>query len=285
MKHLYVVFSLNALLLFQCANVLAQSSPEGVLERQLKAFVENDNRIYKQEVKFEGARPVELKGKAAGLSLSALPGARYVSSEDLHKEKTPIKSGLLLLDMDFVPHELPKNLAEEGYTLLKNGKMRDAKGNPVLMILRAQVFALYDEKQGALTLDQGQKKSWLDVLVPTAKAGNPYPLRCATWAWRRTYNGGFCRSITARTSADAWGPDEAGGCGPNRPHTRIDYIETRAEIGSLRDRDSCTNCDSELSRRTWNIGCFWPAFGGGSTFHYAHVNDGGIRGTATAIGR
>ncbi|HEC13006.1 MAG TPA: hypothetical protein ENI80_07110 [Acidiferrobacteraceae bacterium] len=240
--------------------------------------------LYKETIKFEGAKHKELTGKAAGLPLSALPGARFITSQELRRTANPIETGLLLLDMDFVPTDLPQRLKKEGYKLTKSGRLLDKDKQPVLMVMRAHVYALYGDNKAAK--QQGiQWSKTVDYLVPSANAGNPYPLRCATWAWRKTYNGGFCRSITAQTWVDAWGPSADGSCGADRPHTRIEYIETRAHVSGAEDRDTCRNCDSEYSRDYWNIGCFWPAFGGGMTSHYAHVRDGALRGTATATSR
>jgi hypothetical protein len=243
----------------------------------------SDGRIYEETVAFEGAVATELRGAEAGLPEKAAPGAKFVSSKDLAGMHDQPRSGLFLIDMDFVPVNLLSRLAESGYDLRPSGDLLAKDGTPVLAFLRERVFRLETADKGIVGKRLG---GLMDTILPDAKAAVPYELRCATWAWLRSSDSGFCRSIHARTWADTWGPDEGGGCGPERPHTRVEYIETRAEIvNGPRDRDSCSNCDQNYSHARESKGCVWPAIGGFSTYHYAHVKDGPIRGTASIIER
>ena len=90
-------------------------------------------------------------------------------------------------------------------------------------------------------------------------------------AWGNWYaDNGFCRSLTADTGADAWGAVQNGA----RPHTRIQFIETRAWASGANTVDNqCANCDTLTSQSEASFGCFWPAYGGG-TYSYADLKDG-----------
>lgn len=90
-----------------------------------------------------------------------------------------------------------------------------------------------------------------------------------SWSFRWKYSGGFCRDYRAWTTAEVWGPEQEG----YRPHTRIEYIETRAEFNWRQHRNSCFDCDREDSYVRRSFGCFWPAIAGARGFHYAHWAD------------
>ena len=230
----------------------------------------------KFELKVQGGRAELLKGREAGLALETLPGVKRISFAEWREMKDIPRSGLYLVDTDFVPFGLAAALEQERLVLGKDGSLRDAKGQPVVLFIKSETFAVSTDK-GALAAPPGLLDRLTTLVVGTAEAANPYPFSLFSWSMWWRYRGGFCRDYRAWTRAEAWGPEQGGA----RPHTRIAYMETRAELGSRRDRDSCSNCDLESSYVRWNIGCFWPAHGGTSGWHYANWKDGAFSATRT----
>jgi hypothetical protein len=186
------------------------------------------------------------------------------------------ETGLFFVETDFIPQGLPDQFKKEGYILREDGTLLDSTGVKIALFIESEVFQVVgiDSSLGAIP---ELFKKFAGIFVGRAKAANPYPFSffSASRSWR--YRGGFCRDYRAWTSAEAWGPLQEGA----RPHTRIEYIETRAELGGIRDRDSCFNCDNQNSYARWDIGCFWPAHGGTTGFHYANWKDGAISITRT----
>ena len=224
----------------------------------------------KVELKIKGGKATPVKGRRAGHPLGKLPGAKSISFAQWRDMKDIPATGLFLVETDFVPYNLPARLKKEGLTLTKDGKLRDKKG-PVTLFVASEAFqAELNAKQSLLDKASG-------LFMGTAHAASPYPFSRFTWSMWWRYRGGFCRDYRAWTVAEAWGPEQDGA----RPHTRIEYMETRAEIGSRRDRDSCSNCDEESSYARWDIGCWWPAHGGASGWHYANWKDGWFSATRT----
>lgn len=227
-------------------------------------------------LRVEGAKLVTLKDAAMGLPKSALPGAKFITYAQWKDMKDIPKTGLYLVNMSSVPRELPARLKEEGYTLKPDGTLLDQAGNNVAVFTSTQ----YAELQAQ------QKTGNVGVSTRTSRnsfAGGayaePYAFRCVATSGWNVYHGGFCRDYVARTFADAYGVDESGRCSRLSPHTRVESIETRAEKGTARDRDTCRACDSESSRATLELGCFWPSRGSSSSFHFVNFFDLGIRFT------
>lgn len=227
----------------------------------------------KFELKVQGGRAVQLKGHEAGLALDALPGIKRLSFEEWRVMKDIPKTGLFLVDTDFVPFGLAAALKKEGLVLGTDGSLRDVKGEPVVMFIKSETFSVGKESARL----PGALERLASLVVGTAEAANPYPFSLFSWSMWWRYRGGFCRDYRAWTQAEAWGPEQGGA----RPHTRIESMETRAELGSRRDRDSCADCDHESSYVRWDIGCFWPAHGGTSGWHYANWKDGAFSATRT----
>ena len=236
--------------------------------------------IAQNEITSKSADVIKIAPEKMGLSPKVLPGAQFLSSKEWKAMKTIPKTGLFIIDSQAIPRELPKLLEKEGYKLEQNGTLRDSKGKPVAMFLQPAYFKITKQKKAHLTPRHPNSNQFSKTLgeyfIPNAQAGNPHNFRCfSAWPWA-VYRNGFCRNYEAKTFAHSYGLDEHRACSRNSPHTRIQYIETRASIGGRRDRDDCRNCDNEQSRVKWDIGCFWPAHGGASGAHYAHLTDEGI---------
>jgi len=223
----------------------------------------------------EGGKLITLKDSEMGLPRNALPGAKFITYAQWKDMKEIPKTGLYLVNMTSVPRELPGRLKTEGFTLKQDGTLLDASGKPVAVFTSTQYYQVQaDNKVGANP--RGLRSSSNSF---AASPGSPYAFRCVAASGWNVYDGGFCRDYVARTYADAYGFDERGGCSRLSPHTRIESIETRAEIRGRRDLDTCRDCINASSRARWDIGCWWPAHGGASSFHFVNLFDLGIRFT------
>jgi hypothetical protein len=221
-------------------------------------------------LKSSGATIVKLKPGSMGLPKDKLPGAKFISFSEWEKMKNIPKTGLFLVDTQSIPPELPAQLKEEGYELSKDGKLTTKDKKPVAIFIKPDYFSVAPSK------DEKSATGLLNNLFNNAYAGNPYPFRCFSVSPWSIYHGGFCRDYQAKTTAHAYGVDRSNNCSSSSPHTRIEYIETRASIGGRSDRDSCRNCDQESSSVEWDIGCWWPAHGRASGRHFLNMKDGGI---------
>ncbi|MBP1697918.1 MAG: hypothetical protein H6Q41_3106 [Deltaproteobacteria bacterium] len=211
-----------------------------------------------------GAIVKQLSGLKAGLPPESLPGAQFISLKDAKRMDTKErKTGLFLVDVDFVPRELPEALRSFKYTLRKDGTLLDANEEPILALVTSEVYLIQKKRTENL----------FNLITPEAYAANPFPWQCYSFTPWAVYHSGFHRWYDARTWADTYGPDGAGGCSTGSPHTRIDYIYTRAAVGGWGDSDHCFNCESEYSRDTWDVGYFWPAHGVPVTTHHAVYAD------------
>lgn len=230
----------------------------------------------KLEHKISGGKSKPISAKAAGLPLADLPGAKHVTFSQWRDMKQIPKTGLFLVETEHLPANFQKQLLKEGYVLQKDGTLLDKDKQPVALFV---MFEMFEIDRG--NIGKQSSVEWLrpfaDIVIPLSEAANPYPFDLYSWSMRWRYRGGYCRDYRAWTDAESWGPLQGG----TRPHTRIEYMETRAEIGSRRDRDSCRNCDNESSYARWDIGCFWPAHGSGSGWHYANWKDGAFSATRT----
>ncbi|MDH3195512.1 MAG: hypothetical protein OEL78_04280 [Hyphomicrobiales bacterium] len=229
---------------------------------------------FKVEESVKGGVVKPLTGPGGGLPRSILPSARFMSMKDFFgkfKDRSKTPSGLYILDAGFVPYSLPATLKADGLSLLDRGDLVDAKRQKVTMVVFPRAYSVEVDKA-----DAGDNNFWPFKFIGSAKAADPYPLSwVGVWASWRTPSG-FCRTVRANTYGDSYGPEQAGA----RPHTRIQYIETRAGIGSIRDRDSCRNCDAESSHASWHVGCFWPAYGASGS-HFANFAEGDFSWTWT----
>lgn len=214
-------------------------------------------RLPASEVEITGAEAEKLRGEEAGLPLSALPGVKTIRTEELYQLKEAPETGLYLVDTDFVPQELEAELKEMGFRLSEDGTL-DSAGVKTTLFVQAEVFRLKPQKQ-----EEQQE-------VDQEGQSRAFPLPWAAYSynfwWR--YNGGFCRDYHAHTRAYAYGP-RAGGIWPV---TNIQLIQTHVNS----DTDVCFGCYREGSDWSWDIGCFWPAHGGASGYHYIYMYDPGI---------
>lgn len=210
-------------------------------------------RFPASNVSMTGAEVQKLRGTDAGLPLSALPGVQTISTKELMQlEKAP-ETGLFLVDTDFVPQELEKELKKAGFRLSKDGTL-DSAGTKIALFVQAEMFKLSPGRQS-----EDEEIEARAFPLPWAAYGYNF------W-WR--YNGGFCRDYHAHTRAYAYGPR----AGTVWPVTNIQLIQTNVNS----DTDVCFNCFEEGSDWSWDIGCFWPAHGGGSGSHYLYMYDPGI---------
>jgi hypothetical protein len=261
-----------AITFFALLLALSISLPAG---RSAKPGVQ-DNSPQAPLLTAEGAKVIRLKDSQMGLPKSALPGAKFITFAQWKDMKEIPKTGLYLVDMSFVPPGLPEHLkAYEGYILEQDGTLRDQSGKPIAVFIKTDYFQLQAEKKTA----RQRTSSTLRNSFAPAPPGNPYDFRCVAVSGWSVYHGGFCRDYDARTYADAYGLDERGGCSRSSPHTRIESIETRAEIRGRRDLDTCRGCERASSRARWDLGCWWPRDGGASSFHFVNLFDLGIRFT------
>ena len=220
-----------------------------------------------------GASVKRLSGTQAGLTPASLPGVKFISSEQVKSLNTAEQnSGLFLVDIDFVPRELTVALRSFKYTLQKDGTLLDSNGEPILALVTSEVYRVEQKRVGGLS----------SFFISEANAANPFPWHCYSFTPWAVYHGGFHRWYDARTWADTYGADSSGGCGGGSPHTRVDYIYTRAAVGGWGDSDHCFNCESEYSRDVWDVGYWWPAHGVPVTTHHAVYADGAFSFSRTS---
>lgn len=220
-----------------------------------------------------GAVVKRLSGLKAGLPTESLPGVQFVSFEDAKRMDTKVlKTGLFLVGIDFVPRELTEALKSFKYTLRKDGTLLDANEEPILALVTSEVYLIQKKRTDRLS----------SLIISEAHAANPFPWRCYSFSPWAVYHSGFHRWYDARTWAGTYGADSAGGCSGGSPHTRIDYIFTRAAVGGWGDSDHCFNCESEYSRDTWDVGYWWPAHGIPVTTHHAVYADGNFSFSRTS---
>jgi hypothetical protein len=216
-----------------------------------------------------GVEVLNLKdAKDMALPYDRYPVIQFRSSKEFFaqypdRSKTP--SGLYLLDTELVPKQLPEILARTNLASGPNGSIVNQKGDKVVMVLGYRLVAI-PKKQGSLP------GSIFGFLAPSsAFAASPFPLEYVSAWYSWNDDEGFCRSITATTGADAWGPviDPAG----DRVHTNIQQIEVYANAAGAANDQLCNNCAWQVASETNNFGCFWPAHGGGE-WGWADLKDG-----------
>lgn len=214
----------------------------------------------------------KLTGREAGLPLSDVPGAKSITSADWAKMRKIPKTGLFIVDADYVPGDFRESLKEEGYTMDAKGKIKDREGRSKAIFILPQTYEMKGQRQGWLDRFKKQASS---AIVSEAKAGNPYHFACYSASAWLVYSNGFCRYWDLKTKGWAYGPKAGGGCGWPVPATNISSIEVWAWIHGKAFRSaSCSNCSSKGVTATWDIGCFWPAYGsGGLLENYANLRD------------
>jgi len=196
------------------------------------------------------------------------PAIKFFSSKDFFaqypdRSKTP--SGLYLLDTGLVPKQLSEILLRNNLAWGPNGTLVNHKGEKAVLLVGYKLIAV-KKKQGSLRHDL------FEWLAPSrAHAASPFPLEWVSAWYSWSDDEGFCRSITASTGADAWGPvvDSSG----DRVHTNIQQIEAYANAAGTPSDQLCENCAWQTATATANFGCFWPAHEGGE-WGWADTKDG-----------
>lgn len=284
----------------------SQGGPEG--KGQEYGPEANPGQIFKETkgrsaLHSKGMAMRELHGREAGKPISSMPGAKAISRGRWAEMKEIPKTGLYLVDMDHIPPGLEEDLKSNGYRLAADGTLTK-EGNPVALFVHGETFHVKPEKDAGPPEGKGNsallrsdppedpKRSaagladWVGralsqlaesaqaLIVSEAQAAEPFPWRCGSWYFKWEYNGGFCRDYRAWSNAYAWGPGADGACANPKPLTHIEYISTYVNVSGRTDWDYHYNADQSHSYAKWDIGCFWPAHGGGSGYHYAYWRDG-----------
>jgi len=244
-----------------------------------------DLRAWPTDGAHNGPPPVRLKGAEMGLSLKELPGVRLVSLEAVRKmDVVQQGSGLFVVGIDFVPRELPEILKAKELRLDGQGQLLDRDGGPVTVFVTSELYRTNrqkdaDRKQSALS---GLITGLADLFASPAEASSPFPFACYSFTPWAVYHGGFHRWYEADTWVAAYGPDNGGGCSGGSPHTRIDYLQTRAAVGWPGSLQYCFTCEAEHAHDEWDVGYFWPAHGIPVTTHSGVWADGSFSFSRTA---
>lgn len=230
------------------------------------------------ELKVTGGTAQRLRGANAGAPLASMRGIKAITSADWKQMQAVPKTGLFLVDTDYVPLDLAANLKKMGYSLASDGTLTTATGKLAVLFVKNETYRIaknavdnHETERSLLGRLRRVASELAHLVVPDVKAANPYPWNQFSWSYWWHYPSGFCRTVRASVTAEAWGPPGAGGA---RPHTRIQYIETR--IDPYGRRNSCTNCDSSRTDYRWHVGCFWPAYGHGGFTFVMFWRDGGV---------
>jgi len=269
--------------------------------------------VLTETLRVSGGTARLVTGPEAGYSFDAVPGIKRTTTRALAQMQNIPKTGLYVVDADYVPATLLKQLKREGYRLFEDGKLVDRKGEPITLFVRPETFRLVPEtigppseffqspappsktdeqpsdgKQGFFIPGRSipEPGIWAKIKalaksidlspVSKARAASPFSWSCFSWSWAAKYRGGFCRDYRAWTNAYAWGSGPGGTCNDPKPHTNIEYIRAYARAAQDTDDEHCYNCDEEHAFADYDIGCFWPAHGKGNGYHFIHMIDGGL---------
>jgi len=274
-----------------CTNLLAQTNPPPakaaqpkpvVLDPKAKAFgpEANPQEVFKETkgrsaLRSHGIEVKKLEGRQAGKPISSMRGAKAINRQQWTAMKEIPKTGLYLVDLDHVPPGLEEDLHQNGYRLAEDGTLTQ-NGKPVALFVHGETFHIGPAKAATwLGRTMSQIATATDsLLVSEARAATPFPWACGSWYFKWQYDGGFCRDYKAWSDAYAWGAGPNGSCADPKPLTRVQYISTYASIGSNSGFNYHYDADQSHASAEWDIGCFWPAHGTGSGFHYAYWRDG-----------
>jgi hypothetical protein len=231
-----------------------------------------------------GPSPARLKGAGLGLSPNQMPGVRMISLEEVRKMDVARQgSGLFVVGTEFVPRELPDILKAHGLRLDGQGQLVDRDGAPAAFFVTSEVYRASSKPAGTKhsALD-GFLSGLADAFSTPAEAASPFPWACFSFTPYAVYHGGFHRWYEADTWIAAYGADGQGGCSGASPHTRIDYLQTRAAVGWPGSLQYCFACEAEHSHDEWDVGWFWPAHGIPTTTHTGVWADGSFSFSRTA---
>jgi hypothetical protein len=259
----------SILVLWTCVAVLA--APSFVLAQEKEA-----PEVKRPQVKLrvKGAEVRQLKGLEAGRPLSALPGVKTITSEELGRRRHDSSSGLYLVDTDFVPRGLEKTLQTLGYRLEPDGKLVERKGRPVTLFYKGTVFAITPKRRSESAPPPSDLQKWgamlKRTLIPEAQAASPVPLGCIWmdyWAahddWVRAFPPSKCHKYVTGVTGEAGGKDPSGGCDwASAPYTKVWYLMVNSQITfpvSRLDHRYCQYCDRRSARTSFTqchcIGC------------------------------
>ncbi len=226
-----------------------------------------------------GARLEILRGLRAGLALRTMP-VKHLRRQDMGRtDMRQLKSGLYLIDLDYIPHFVKQVIAEYKFTLRPDGSLVDAEGQDAKIFVAGETGLVKGESLSpneSINASMDLNNLLMDRYDAQLDPANPYPFRCYSYHPWAVYHGGFHRWYDARTYASSYTTDPAGNCSIQSPRTNIEYLQTYAVVGGGPDVDSCANCNSEDSRDVWDVGYFWPAHGTPTTYHHGVYKDGSI---------
>jgi hypothetical protein len=221
-----------------------------------------------------GATVMKLPDENAGLPIATLPGVKLITYEDWSKMPEVPNTGLFLVETRFVPQGLPSHLEKEGLTLHENGDLLDGNKNRVTLFVNSEIYSVVPTV-AAVKYGPESREILASALSGDSLAlADPFPFNHLSWSLYMRYDGGFCRGYHAYIIAESFGP----GSPSLRPHTRIQYMETRVaiDLGGTSDRDSGSNVDFMQSNADREIGCWWPAHGQSTGSYFANWKDGRI---------
>lgn len=226
-----------------------------------------------------GIKVQRLTGAQIGLPRAQAPYAKFTTMDAVKQiDFARTATGVFIVDTDYVPPELPEIMRMKGLNATKDGRLVDANGEPVALLIKSETY-LAQGPSGRQTSLLGKVS---DLFIAPANAASPFPWRCFSFGPWAIYHGGFHRWYEAGTNVAAKGTDGAGQCSGNSPLTRIDFLQARAAVGSPGARNSCFACATQSAYDTWNVGIFWPAHGTPTTTHSGIWADGRFSFSRTA---
>jgi hypothetical protein len=215
------------LLLDSCHDNVINDMPE-----QPSEFISSD----------DGSSIKLLKGKDAGLESSKFPEIKQISSNSLKDIETVPETGVYIVDLDYIPYNLLKEIKNEGLTLHKNGTLTNDKGEKEAMFIYDKSYQVR-----ANTSKEGRISSSHNY-----RANMTYSIRV-----RQDWS---CRYVVAKSTAGSWEPELVNG---KLVPLKIDEIKTVVTIGwddnTPDDTSQCTNCNQVSASTEKKIGCAWPA--------------------------
>jgi hypothetical protein len=257
----------------------------GIPHRTIQPQMSVDLSGWPKDQVAKGLRVARVTGPKAGLARNAMPGAKFVTLDEVRKlDVARQATGLYLVGIDFVPRDLAEILKAHGLKLDAGGKLVDRLGEPVAAFVTSEMYRAEILKQALRESGSpsGLLTGLLDGLVPSAEAASPFPWRCFSFTPWALYHGGFHRWYEADTWVAAYGADGGGGCSSGSPLTRIDFLQARAEVGGGGSTNHCFNCETKHAHDEWDVGWFWPAHGIPVTTHSGVWADGSFSFSRTA---
>jgi hypothetical protein len=226
-----------------------------------------------------GIKVQRLAGAQIGLPRTQAPYAKFVTMDAIKQmDFARTATGVFIVDTDYVPRELPEILRMKGLNPTQDGRLLDANGEPVALLIKSETYLA----QGPSNRQTSLLDKMTDLLIPPAKAASPFPWRCFSFGPWAVYHSGFHRWYEAGTNIAAYGADGGGGCSGASPLTKIDFLQARATVGAPGAQNSCFTCATQSAYDTWDVGYWWPAHGTPATFHSGIWADGSFSFSRTA---